>query len=183
VAEGEAPGLLEWVADGGDGVALGEAEERSGDGREEVGVFVGVEVGDADAGSLEVLDLGEGFALDVVFADDAAEERLDKVEERGAEVFAVGAEESGDGLGRRDGGAVGEDDVAADAEGGVGAGDGDGVVERRAGGHEGGGGEGVGVMELRDGAIDASCEAEVVRIKDEAGSHEGSDAGREENGG
>ena len=39
---------------------------------------------------------------------------------------------------------VDEDDVAADAEGGVGVGDGDGVVECGAGGHEGRGGKGAG---------------------------------------
>ncbi len=162
---------LEGIADGADGAALGDAQQRAGDGREEVGVFVGVEVGDADAGALQLLDLGEGFALDLVFADRAAEERLDEVEQRGAEGFAVGAKEGGDAFGRRDGGAVGEDDVAADAEGGVGAGDGDGVVEGWAGGHESGGGEGAGLMELGDGAIDARGEAEVVCVDDEAGRH------------
>ena len=81
VAEGEAPALLEWIADGADGSALGDAEERLGDGREEVCVFVRVEVGDADAGLLEFLNLSEGFALDVFFADLAAEEGLGEVEE------------------------------------------------------------------------------------------------------
>ena len=73
--------------------------------------------------------------------------------------------------GWRDGGAVGEDDVAADAEGGVGVGDGDGVVEGGAVGHEGGGGEGAGGVELGDGAVDAAGEAEVVRVEDEASGH------------
>ena len=108
-------------------------------------MFVGVEVGDVDAGALEFLDLGEGFAFDVFFADDAAEESLEEVDERGAEVFAVGADEGGDAFGGRDGDAIGEDDVAAYAECGVGMGDGDGVLEGRAGGHESGGGEGVGL--------------------------------------
>ncbi len=61
--------------------------------------------------------------------------------------------------------------MAADAEGWVGVGDGDGVVEGRAGCHESGGGKGSGLMEFRDGAIDARGEAEVVRVDDEAGSH------------
>ena len=61
--------------------ALGDCEQRAGDGGEEVRVFVGVDVGDVDAGALEFLDLGEGFALDVIFADAAAEERLDEVAE------------------------------------------------------------------------------------------------------
>ena len=62
--------------------------------------------------------------------------------------------------------------MAAYAEGGVGVGDGDGVVEGGAGGHEGGGGEGAGLVELGDGAVDAGGEAEVVRVDDEAG-HKG----------
>ena len=61
--------------------------------------------------------------------------------------------------------------MATDAEGGFGEGDGDGVVERRAGGHEGCRGEGAGLMKLGDGAIDAGGEAEVVRVEDEAGRH------------
>ena len=146
-------------------------KERTGYGGEEVRVFVGVEVGDGDAGALELLHLGEGLALDVVFADGAAQERLNEVDERGAKALAIGAEERGDAVGRRDGDAVGKDDVAAYAEGGIGVGDGDGVVEGWAGGHQGGGGEGAGLMELGDGAVDAGGEAEVVRVDDEAGRH------------
>ena len=58
VAEGEAPALLEWIADGVDGGALGYTQERARDGREEVSVFVGVEVCDVDASLLKFLDLG-----------------------------------------------------------------------------------------------------------------------------
>ena len=92
-------------------------------------MFVGVQMGDVDSGALEFLDLGEGFAGDVLFADVAAEEGLEEVDERGAEGFAVGADEGGDLFGGQDGDAVGEYDVAAYAEGGVGVGDGDGVVK------------------------------------------------------
>ncbi len=131
-------------------------EERAGDGREEMGVFVGVEVGDVDAGALEFLYLGGGFAGDVFFADVAEEQGLEEVDERRAECFCRrGRSEWGWFPGADDGNAVGEDDVAAYAEGGVGAGYGDGVVEGWAGGHEGGGGEDAGLMELGDGSVDA----------------------------
>lgn len=171
VSEGADPGGLEWVADGADGAALGEVQERTGDGREEMSVFVGVEVGDVDSGTLESLDLGEGLALDVVLGDAAAEERLNEVGEAGTEGLAVGAEEGWDALGMGGGDAVDEGDVAADAEGGKGARDGGSVLECRAGGHEGGGGEDAGAMELRDRTIDAWSQAEVVRVEDEAGGH------------
>ena len=141
VAKTTGPERLEGVADGADTAALGEMKEGTGNGREEVGVFVGVEVGDVDAGTLEFLDLGESFALDVIFIDVVAEECLSEVEEGGAEGFAVGTEEGRDAVGVGCGDAVGEDDVAAYGERGVAAGDGDSVVEGRAGGHEGRGGE------------------------------------------
>ena len=86
------------MTDGADVVALGQEEKRAGDGREEVGMFVGVEVGDVDADLLELLYLREGFALDVLFADPAAQEGLNKIDERGPKGFTIGAEKSGDAL-------------------------------------------------------------------------------------
>lgn len=56
---------------------------------------MGVEVGDMDAGTLKLLHLGDRLAFDIVFTDSAAQECLDEVDERGAKVFAVGAEERG----------------------------------------------------------------------------------------
>lgn len=50
-------------------------------------------------------------------------------------------------------------------------GDGDGVMECGAGGHESGGGEYAGVMELFDGAVDAGSQAEVVGVDDELRGH------------
>jgi hypothetical protein len=79
VIESEAPGLLEWVTDGADGRALGYAQERTGDGGEEMSVFVGVDVGDVYAGALEFLNLSECFVLYLGFADFAAQESLNKV--------------------------------------------------------------------------------------------------------
>ena len=70
-----------------------------------------------------------------------------------------------------DGDAVGEDDVATDAEVGTGEGEVDGLLEGGACGHEGGGGDGAGVVKLGDGPVDAGGEAEVVCVDDEAGGH------------
>jgi hypothetical protein len=173
VAEGAGPCGFERIADGADGGAFGEIKEGTGDGGEEMGVLVGVEMGDVDAGALELLKLGESFSLDVVLADFAAEERLGEVDEAGAEGLAVSADEGGDALRVGDGYAVDEGDVAAYAEGGVGARDGDGVIKRRAVGHECGRGEGAGLMKLGDGSVDARGEAEVVRVEDETGRHGG----------
>jgi hypothetical protein len=171
MAKSKAPGLFEGVTNSADGAAFGDSQERTGDGGEEMRVLVGVEVRDVDARALELLHLGDGLAFDIVFADGAAEEGLNEVEKRGAKAFAVGAEERGDGLRRRGGNPVGKDDVAAYAEGRIGVGDGDGIVECSASGHQGSGGERVGVVKLCDGAVDAWGEAEVVRVDDESGSH------------
>lgn len=115
VSEALGEARLEGIADCGDGGALEDAEEGAGYCGEEMRVFVGVHVGDGDAGLLEFADLGEGFALNVVFADAAAEESVEEVDERGTEVFAVRAEEGRDGFWWRGGSAVGDDDVATDA--------------------------------------------------------------------
>ena len=141
---------LEWIADGGDVRAFEDLEQRAGDGGEEMRVLVGVDVGDGDAGMHEASDLGVGFAHDVLFTDLTEEESTEEGDERGAEGFTVGAYEGRDLFGRRGGGAVGEDDVTADAEGRVGVGENDGVVEGGASGHEGSGGEGAGLVEFED---------------------------------
>lgn len=104
--------MFERVANGVDVGTFGDAEKRTGDGGEEMGVLVAVEVRDADAGALEFFYLGQGFALDVCFVDAAAEQGLDEVDKGWTEGFAVGAKERGDGFwcgGRR---TVGKDDVA-----------------------------------------------------------------------
>ena len=89
----------------------------------------------------------------------------------GAEGPAVGAEQGRDGVRWGDGNAIGEHDVATDAEAVMGAGDADGIVERRTAGHERGGGEYPGLVQFGDGAIDAGGEAKVVSVEDEACGH------------
>lgn len=170
-SEAGTPRGLEGITDGTDGAALRDAQQRTGYGSEEMGVLVRVEMGDADAGALQAFDLGEGFALNLVFMDGTAQQRLHEVDQRRAEGFAVGAKKRGNAIGWRDWGAVGEDNMAANTKGGMSARDGNGVVKGRTGCHQCGGGQGSGAMELRDSAIDARCKAEVVCVDDEAGSH------------
>ena len=135
-------------------------------------MLVSVDVGDLNASTLKLLDLCDGFAFDMLWLDNAAQKGLDKVEEGRTEVFTVDSYKGRDGGRRRNGNAIGEDDVATYAECGMGVGDGDGVFECRASCHEGGGGECVGFVKFCDGAIDARGETEVVRINDEPGGHE-----------
>ena len=142
--ERKAPARFKGIPDGADGGAFGDFEQRPGDGGEEVGVLVGIDMGNGDAGVLQLLDLGESFAGDLVLLNVAAEERLQEVEKGWAKGLSVGAEQAGDGFARGDGSSVGEDDVSADTERWVRAGDSDGVVEGGAGGHQRGGGEDAG---------------------------------------
>jgi len=62
-----------------------------------------------------LLDLGESFDGDLVFADFAAKDGEEEVDEGRAEAFAVRTEEGWDALWMREGCAVGEDDVAANS--------------------------------------------------------------------
>src|ERR1035441_688391 len=127
--ERKAPARFKGIPDGADGGVCGDFEQRPGDGGEEVGVLVGIEVGNGNAGALQLLYLGESFAGDLVLLNAAAEERLQEVEKRWAKGLSVGAEQAGDGFAWGDGSSVGEDDVAADAETWVRARDGDGRSE------------------------------------------------------
>src|ERR1039458_5041248 len=134
--ERKAPARFKGIPDGADGGVCGDFEQRPGDGGEEVGVLVGIEMGNGDAGALQLFYLGESFAGDLVLLNAAAEERLQKVEKRWAKGLSVGAEQAGDGFAQGEGSSVGEDDVAADTERWVRAGDSDGVVEGGAGGRQ-----------------------------------------------
>jgi hypothetical protein len=166
VGGAERPGGFEGIADGGDSAGAGGLEEGAEDAGEEVGVLVGIDMGDAKAGSLEASDLGGGFGGDFFGADAEGEEVADEVSE-GRPQLAAGGYQGRDLAGGKNGGAVDEKDVAANFEGGVVVGAADGIVKEGAGGHEGGGGEGAGGVEFDDGAIDAGGEAEVVSVDEE----------------
>ena len=92
VAESGGPARLEGIADGGDGRLFERFEDGACDAGEDVGVFVGVDVRDAYTGALELSDLGEGFAGDLLGAHVAAQHGEGEGGERAAEVAAVGAE-------------------------------------------------------------------------------------------
>src|ERR1019366_2150176 len=127
--ERKAPARFKGIPDGADGGAFGDFEQRPGDGGEEVGVLVGIDVGNGDAGVLQLLYLGESFAGDLIVPNAAAEERQQEAAKRWAKGLSVGAEQAGDGFARGDGSSVGEDDVAAGAARWGGAGGGGGAVQ------------------------------------------------------
>lgn len=136
-------------------------------------MFVSVDVGRVDAERLELTDLCGGFAFDLHGADAAGVEGEEKAYKRAAELAGAGFEESGDFVCGRCWGAVQEDDMTAYAEGRVRMGDADGVVKSGPAGHQSGGGEGVGLVEFRDGTVNAEGESKVICIKDKARRHTG----------
>ena len=97
----EIPGLLEWVADGGDAGALGDGQQRAGNAGEDVGVLVGVDVGDGEVGSLGFWICARVFAGS--FADFAAEDGQEEIGERGRKVCRRGRGVWGCFWGRRRG--------------------------------------------------------------------------------
>src|ERR1035441_8008505 len=68
--ERKAPARFKGIPDGADGGVCGDFEQRPGDGGEEVGVLVGIEVGNGNAGALQLLYLGESFAGDLVRSEE-----------------------------------------------------------------------------------------------------------------
>jgi len=171
LAGGASPCEFKRVADGGDSATLCDVEDGAGDRREEMRVFVRVNVGDVYASTLEFLDLGLGLAGEVCRADGAAQDGLGEVQCGGAEGLAVSAEQRGYIERVRDGDAIYKDEVTACAEGGGGDGEGGGLLKRGASGHEGGGGKDSSLVEFKDGAVNSGCEAEVVSVDDEARGH------------
>ena len=172
-AEGGSPAGLKGIANRADAGLIERANDGTRDTREEMRVLVGVSVGESEAGALELLDLRERFALDLVLPDGAAENTEREVAQRVAEFAAIRSQQRGDSGRIGDRRAINENDVTADAEGGACQGDGDSVVERGSGSHQCCGGDSTGVVQLGDGAIDAGREAEVIRIDDEANLHRG----------
>lgn len=165
------PAWLERVADATNAGLFEGTDDRTRDAREQVGVFVGINVCEFQAGVLKLLDLCECLALDVVLRDGAAEDAEREICERGAEGTAVGAEQCWDACWVRDWCAVDEDDMAADSERRAVERDRDGVIEGCTVGHEGCGGDGARFVQFGDGAIDAARETEVIRINDESNRH------------
>lgn len=172
VTECEAPGFFERAANGADPGLLCDGKKWARDAGEDMCVLMGVEMRGLNARLLDTLDLRQGLACDLVFVDLAAQDGAEEAGERRPKAFAIGAEKRRNALRRRKRDAVGEDDMAANAQRRMRAGYGDGVIEGWAVGHQGGGRKCACLMQFENGAIDSARESEVVCVDDEAGSHE-----------
>ena len=135
-------------------------------------MLVGVEVGHGDAGTLELPDLRECLRANIVGPEATQHGGGGKGGEGRAKACVIAAKQRGNGLRERDRHAVGEDDVAADAERGISAHDGNGIGERGPIRHEGCRAEDARTMQLFNGAIDSWSEPKVVRIDNQSSGHD-----------
>ena len=156
-----------------DRAALGKMQQRPGDPGKQVRVLVCIKMRDVNARPLQLLHLRHGLPLDIILADIASQQRLHKVQQVGPERLPIAAQQRRNVVRMRDRNAVGQHNMATDAQPRVSLGNGNGIVKRRPCSHQRSRGQYSGLMQLTNGAIDASSKAKVVRIDDEAGSHGG----------
>lgn len=156
---GAGDGEVEGAADPGDLEFRREAGDGVEDGRKEVGVFVGIEMEGLEAAVEDAEDLGAEFGVGQ--------------EDLGGD----GGHHAGDGAGEiftgtEEGLTADEDEVAADVEVGIAAGELDGGSVGGAVGHKGGGGEDAALVSFDDAGVDVVRETEVVGVHHQA-SHDG----------
>ncbi len=142
------------------------ADQRCEHAREHVGVLVGVNVGDGDAGGLDATDLRDGLALDFRSVDAAAEEVDHELGEAGAETSTGRERWKLAGMERRV--AIHENNVAADSERCLHEGGVRGVAKGCPGGHQCRGGQDFEGIQFQDGAVHAFRQTEIIRVDDKA---------------
>lgn len=152
--------------DAGHAVFGGEAGCDGEDGRPHVDVLVAVEMSGPDAGGENALDLGVEFAFDGVEGD-AVGDHAGIEGFRIAEKFAGGIDQIAEKRGVRERAALGEIQMDADGERGMGARGGNGFVKGGGIGEQGGAGDDAGRVGFDDGAVDARGYAEIVGVDDE----------------
>ncbi len=86
------------VAQRGHGGGLHHPKKRARDRRKDVGMFVRVQVRDADTGSLNLANLRESLAFNLLLPDPPQQEITDKVGQFGAKGSSIGAEQGGNCL-------------------------------------------------------------------------------------
>lgn len=173
----DAPGRLEWVADGADAAGPGGAQHRSQDTGKHVRVLVGVDVGEADAAGLKRLDLGDSFSFNlIVHVSRTGWSRSMAAVDCPQEFAEGGLEAVGGRIGEaryvvncgEDRLPVDKDDVTTDAERWRAERNVDGFIGCRCARHERCAGQHSCIVKLEDGAVHASGQPEVIGVYDEA---------------
>ncbi len=133
-----------------------------------VRVLVGIEVSRGKTGTLQLLDLCCRFADEVGRIDPPEQRRAYEAPERGAESFAIGSDQRGDGGGLAYRLAIDKDEVTAHTERRVRLCACGRIRKGVTGSHQSRRAQGTGEMEIDDRAIDPEGQAEVVRVEDES---------------
>lgn len=166
------PAWLERIANSRNGDEPCCLKQGTMDCGEDVSVLMCIKMSYSYAGALELPDLRESFGANIFRAQSTQERSGGEGGEGRAEAGAIEAKERRDRLWGRDGDAVGEDDVAADAERGVPARDGEGVIKCGSASHQRRRAEDAGTMQLFDRAVDSRSEPKIVRIDDQSSGHD-----------
>ena len=130
-----------------------------------MGVLVGVEMGEREAGGLELRHLRRRFGSDFGGGKAVAQGGTRKAHEPRPESRAVGERRNLSWRGH--GYKLDQINMTADRKLRQGAGKGNGFVQLSAHGHHAGGGDNAALVRLGDGAVDARGKAEVVGVDDE----------------
>src|SRR5580704_1415011 len=85
----KAPTPFERVTHSADGGDLSHAQQRASDRGKEMRMLMRIEMRDLDTGMLKLLHLSEHLALDLLFANPAPKERLNKVDKGRPETLAI----------------------------------------------------------------------------------------------
>src|SRR5579871_1303193 len=84
-------GRLEGITNGPNRMPMSKTQERTRNSRKKMRVFVSIDVRDVDTSTLELLNLRQRLALNVVFADGSTDQGLDKIDKGWPEGLAIWA--------------------------------------------------------------------------------------------
>lgn len=130
-----------------------------------MGVLVGVEMGEREAGGLELRHLRGRFGGNFSGGEAVAQGGTRKAHEPRPECRVFGERRNLPGCGH--GCELNQINMTADRKLRQSAGEGNGFVQLSARGHHAGGGDNAVLVRLDDGAVDARGKAEVVGVDDE----------------
>jgi hypothetical protein len=162
------PLRFERIADGPDAGLSRRAQHGLEHRREHVRVLVSVDMSEPQAGVLEQGDLGSSLGFNFSGTDAAGEEAGAKSGQGDGEAAGLFLDKGRNVLGREDGPAVDEHNMAADAQCWRGVRQANRLVSRAGTRHQRGAGEYAGVVQFDDGPVHPGGQPEVVGINNEA---------------
>ena len=170
--ETTAPEWFKRIANAAQTGAASRTQQGSQDGRKLMQVLVRVEVREGESSLLQARDLGKSFSFEKGFAvstrNARSEDRTQKLAGSGGQVTVVlNPRKCALRLWIETGASIDKYHVAADTKHGSLLRELDGVFGGRRGGHQRGAAQAARAGKFNNGAVDAGCKSEVVRVDDE----------------